>query len=260
MPVHVSPGFRDLLAGRPQPLGAVWVTTESPVAAEICAGAGLDLVLIDLEHSVGDVRSTLQLLRAIERYPVAPVVRTASQERAAIQPLLDVGASTIMVPMIESVRDAERVVATVRYPPAGVRGVGGAFTRATRWGQDPAALTEADPVSVIVQIETVRAIEAAREIAVIDGVDALFIGPADLAASMGLLGRATDPRVVALIEATIADLASGGATVGVNAFDPSVAARYVAAGASFVALAADATMLVGATARVRTDLDVLRGV
>jgi 4-hydroxy-2-oxoheptanedioate aldolase len=222
----------------------MWVCTGSPLVAEICAGSGLDWLLIDMEHSPNGLESVLAQLQAVSAYPVAPLVRVPIGDVVTIKQVLDVGAQNILVPMISSAAEAETVVAAVRYPPRGTRGVGSALARSARWNRVDGYLEDADGhVSLFVQIETAAGVDAAAAIAAVDGVDGVFVGPSDLAASMGLLGQQTHPEVVAAVLRAFEAVRNAGKSVGVNAFDPATAQNYLDSGASFVLVGADVTLL-----------------
>lgn len=244
MPLRLSPTFRDALAHADRPLAGMWVCTGSPLVAEICAGAGLDWLLIDMEHSPNGLESVLAQLQAVAAYPVSPLVRVPIGDVVTIKQVLDLGSQNILVPMVSSRRDAEAAVAAVRYPPRGTRGVGSALARSARWNRVDDYLQDADAhVSLFVQIETAAGVDAAAEIAAVDGVDGVFVGPSDLAASMGALGQQTHPDVVAAALRTFDAVRAAGKPVGVNAFDPAAAQAYLDAGASFVLVGADVGLL-----------------
>lgn len=244
MPLRLNPTFRDALAAASRPLAGIWVCSGSPLVAEICAGSGLDWTLIDMEHSSHSLDSVLAQLQAVAAYPITPVVRVPIGDVVVIKQVLDLGAQNILVPMVSSVTDAERAVSAVRYPPRGIRGVGSALARSARWNRVDGYLDDADRhVSLFVQIETADGVEAAAEIAAVDGVDGVFVGPSDLAASMGLLGQQTHPEVRAAVLRAFDAVRATGKPVGVNAFDPDVADGYLAAGASFVLVGADVALL-----------------
>jgi len=234
---------RRLGAGEPR--FGLWVASGSSYVTEICAGSGIDWLLLDLEHAPNDVRSTLEQLQVLAGYPdVDVVVRPPSADPVSIKRLLDVGAQNIIVPMIDDAAKAVAAVAATRYPPEGIRGVGSALARASRWNRISDYLVTADAtVSLTVQVETVASLEHLGEIADVDGVDAVFVGPADLAASMGKLGQPEHPDVVATIEAALATIVEHGKSAGVNAFNESVARRYLRAGAGFVLVGADVALL-----------------
>jgi 4-hydroxy-2-oxoheptanedioate aldolase len=245
MPVRLTlpPSFAAALAGRDRARIGMWVCSGSALVAEICAGSGLDWLLIDMEHAPNGVESVLAQLQAVAAYPIIPVVRVPANDPVVIKQVLDLGAQNVLVPMIASGAEAIAALRSVTYPPYGIRGVGSALGRAARWSRIDGYLPDASQsVSVIVQIETTEAVEQAGEIAA-SGVHGILVGPSDLAASMGLLGRQTHPDVVAAVEHCIEVGRRAGVPVGVNAFDPAVARQYLDAGASFLLAGADVTLL-----------------
>ena len=244
MPLRLTPTLRDALARSDRPLVGMWVCSGSPLVAEIAAGSGLDWLLVDMEHAPNGLESVLAQLQAVAAYPVVPVVRVPSADPVLIKQVLDLGAQTILVPMVESAQEAAAAVAAVRYPPRGRRGVGSALGRSARWNRVEGYLGDADEhVSLLVQVESDAAVAAAGEIAAVDGVDGVFVGPSDLAASMGLLGQQTHPDVRAAVRSTFEAARAAGTPVGVNAFDPAVADDYLGHGASFVLVGADVALL-----------------
>ena len=250
MPVRVNlpETFAARLVVADRPLVGMWVCSGSPIVAEIAAGSGLDWVLIDAEHSPNGLESILGQLYAVSAYPVAPVVRPPIGDVVVIKQYLDLGVQNLLVPMVDSAEQAAELVRAVRYPGGGVRGVGASLARSSRWNRvDDYLHTASATVSLTVQIESATAVAAAAEIAAVDGVDALFVGPADLAASMGLLGQQSHPDVVAAVLTSIEAGRTAGKPVGVNAFVPDDAERYLAAGASFVAVGADVSILARAS-------------
>ncbi|MFU8945528.1 HpcH/HpaI aldolase family protein [Mycetocola zhadangensis] len=244
MPLQLTPTFRDDLAEANRPLIGMWVCSGSPLVAEICAGSGLDWLLVDAEHGPNGLESILAQLQAIAGYPITPLVRAPYADIVVIKQYLDLGVQNLLIPMVNTGDEARAVVSAVRYPPRGVRGVGSALARGARWNRVDNYLARADEyVSLFVQIETADAVANVAEIASVDGVDGAFVGPSDLAASMGLLGQQEHPDVVASVEHAIRTISELGKPVGVNAFDPKVAERYLAAGADFVLVGADVSLL-----------------
>jgi 4-hydroxy-2-oxoheptanedioate aldolase len=244
MSLRLNPTFRDRLADSDRPLVGLWACSGSPLVAEILAGSGIDWLLIDMEHSANSLASVLTQLQAVAGYPVAPVVRVPFGDDVVLKQVLDIGAQNVLVPMVNSAEQARAVVEAVRYPPRGRRGVGSSLARSARWNRVDGYLAEADRhVSLTVQIETAEAVENAAEIAAVDGVDAVFVGPADLAASLGVLGQQTHPEVLAAVRGTFDAVRGAGKPVGVNAFDPTAADDYLSGGAAFVAVAADVSIL-----------------
>lgn len=247
MPLRLTPTFRDALAApreQGRALVGMWVCSGSPLVAEICAGSGLDWLLVDMEHSPNGLESVLAQLQAVAAYPVTPVVRVPVGDVVTIKQVLDLGAQNLLVPMVSSADEARAVVEAVRYPPRGRRGVGSALARSARWNRVERYLDDADThVSLFVQVETVEGVAAAGAVAAVDGVDGVFVGPSDLAASMGLLGRQDHPDVVAAVHRAFEAVRAAGKPVGVNAFDPALSRAYVGAGATFVLVGADVTLL-----------------
>jgi 4-hydroxy-2-oxoheptanedioate aldolase len=230
-----------LLAGERQ-IG-LWCALGDPYAAEIVAGSGFDWLMFDTEHSPGGVESVLGQLQAVEPYPVSAVVRPAANDTVLIKKFLDVGAQTLLVPMVQTVEDARNAVAAMRYAPAGVRGVAGTM-RASRYGRvkDYFHIAEAE-LCLLVQIETVEALSRLEEIASVDGVHGVFIGPNDLAASMGHIGDQAHPQVVGAIESAIARLKAIGKPSGIYSA-PDSARRYLDLGMVFAAVGGDSSLLI----------------
>ncbi|MCC3278404.1 HpcH/HpaI aldolase/citrate lyase family protein [Arthrobacter sp. zg-Y40] len=245
MPLRMSPEetFAARLAAGGRQTG-MWVCSGSPLVAEICAGSGLDWLLIDAEHSPNGLESLLAQLQAVHGYPVSAVVRPPSGDAVLLKQYLDLGAQNLLIPMVDSAEQAAELVRAVRYPPQGIRGVGSALARASRWNRIDGYLENAaESVTLLVQIESAAAVENVAEIAAVDGVDGLFLGPADLAASMGHLGQQEHPDVVAAVEHCIRVAQAAGKPVGVNAFAEATARRYIAAGVDFILVGADVALL-----------------
>jgi len=248
MPLRLDPSFRERLASSDRALIGMWACSGSTLVTEVAAGSGLDWLLIDMEHSTNTLESVLLQLQTVAAYPITPLVRVPSNDTVAIKQILDLGAQNLIVPMVSSADEARAAVAATRYPPAGVRGVGSALARSARWNRVDGYLHEsAQHTSLTVQIETAAGVDAAAEIAAVDGIDAVFVGPSDLSASMGLLGQQTHPDVVAAVEKVFTAVKAAGKPVGVNAFDPAAADAYVAGGADFVAVGADVALLARAS-------------
>ena len=232
---------RALITGKPQ-IG-LWVGMVDPSVAELLAGVGFDWLCLDAEHSPNDVRTVLAQLQAIAAYPVQAVVRPVHGADELIKQYLDIGVQTILVPMIETPEQAARIVAATRYPTRGHRGVASA-TRASRWGRIEGYLRGADQeMCVIVQVESVKGLANLAEIAAVEGVDGVFFGPADLAASMGHLGKPTEPAVQKAIVDGICAVRRAGKAVGTLTADRKLAREYLALGASFVAVGIDMSLL-----------------
>lgn len=245
MQVRVSrgPAWQQAIAGERPQIG-MWVATASTTVAEICAGSGLDWLLIDSEHAPNDLVTIAAQLQVVAAYPITPVVRPPEGDTVAIKQLLDAGAEILLIPMVESAEQARELVAATRYPPAGIRGVGSALARASRWNRVEGYLANAnDGISVLLQVESKAGLDALEDICAVEGVDGVFIGPADLAASLGYLGKPDHPDVVEVVENAIKTIVASGKAAGVNAFGEELARRYLAAGASFILVGADITLL-----------------
>ncbi|WP_293770615.1 HpcH/HpaI aldolase/citrate lyase family protein [uncultured Corynebacterium sp.] len=251
LPIKLPPTFTQALdqAAREGqgPLIGAWISSGSEAAAEIIASAGYGWTLIDGEHSPYGLETILSLLRATDVYGIPRMVRVPVNDTVLIKQYLDLGVQNLMVPMVNTGTEAEAAVAAMHYPPRGVRGVGSALARSSRWnGVDNYLATASETLSLTVQIESADAVEHVEEIVATEGVDQIFVGPSDLAASMGLLGEQTHPDVVAAVNHTFAAVQAAGKRVGVNAFNPDQARAYLDAGASFALVGADVQLLAGA--------------
>ena len=236
---------RALRQGRPQ-IG-LWVGLADAYAAELLATTGFDCLVIDAEHAPNDPRSVLAQLQAMAPYPVQPIVRPVCGSVELIKQYLDIGAQTLIIPMVETPEQARQMVAATRYPTRGVRGVGSALARASRWNQvDDYLRRSEEEMCVLVQVESVNALTQLEHIAAVDGVDGVFFGPADLAASMGLLGKPSDPAVRAAILQGIAAVNRAGKAAGTLTSDRQLAHEYLKHGALFVAVGVDTSILVKA--------------
>lgn len=243
-----------LKAGEAQ-LG-LWCSLGGPTVAEMLATTGFDWITIDTEHAPAEVTDVLPALQALAAYPeVSPIVRPAINDSVLIKRHLDQGAQTLILPYVQTKEEAEQAVAAVRYPPHGIRGVAG-LTRASRYGtvKDYAAQADAE-VCLIVQVETVSAMEQLEDIAGVDGVDGIFFGPSDLSASMGLTGQPNHPDVKAAIRDALSRLAAIGVPGGALCLDPAWARDAFADGAAFVAVGLDLHLLSNAARSLRTEFD-----
>ena len=230
----------------------MFLALADPVVAEICAGAGFDLLVIDDEHGANDVRTVLAQLQAVSAYPVETAVRVVTGDTAVIKRSLDLGARTLFVPMVETADQAASIVAATRYR-SGSRGVSSA--RAARWGRIDGYHTHADDdICVIVQLESSTALDNVEAICAVDGVDGAFVGPMDLATSLGHPGGGTLPHIVTIVEQTIARIVGTGKAAGVMATTSDLVDRYLAAGAQFVTVGVDTTTLAAATTALRRSL------
>lgn len=240
-----------LKAGESQ-LG-LWNTIGGNTVPEMLGGAGFDWVLVDCEHAPIETVEVLSALQAIGQTPdVSAVVRPAANDPVLFKRLLDMGAQTLLVPYVQTAAEAASAVEAMRYGPTGVRGMAG-MTRATRYGRVADYYTRAeDELCLVVQVETIGAIAELEAIAQTDGVDAVFIGPSDLSASMGLRGQTAHPEVVAVIEDAFARLDAIGVPVGVMALDPAEAKAYIAKSSIMTAVGVDLVMLAEAVANLRS--------
>jgi 4-hydroxy-2-oxoheptanedioate aldolase len=251
--------FKTALLARETPQIGLWLGLADPYSAEICAGGGFDWLLIDGEHAPNDIRSILAQLQAIASYAAHPVVRPPVSDVHLIKQLLDIGAQSLLIPMVETPEQARLLVSATRYPPAGIRGVGTALARAAQWNRTPNYLQEADSeICLLVQIETRKGLENLDAIASLEGVDGVFIGPADLSAALGHRGNPGHPEVQAAIETAIGRIIAAGKAAGILSADETLARRYLELNCSFVAVGVDTTILARTTQdlarRFRTSL------
>ena len=240
--------FRQgLQSGRTQ--YGLWLGIPDTSAAEIVAGSGFDWVVVDHEHGAFDLSGVMAHLQAMAPYDVAPVVRPVDDNAALLKKLCDIGAQSFIVPMIDTAEQAARVVAAVRYPPDGQRGMGTSLARAARWNNVSGYLDRAnDEMLVVVQAETTTAIDNLDDIANTDGVDGVFIGPSDLSASMGHVGNASHPEVVETIRDALRRIRAAGKHAGLLCLDEAGIADYESCGANFIGVGVD-TLLLGNAAR-----------
>jgi 4-hydroxy-2-oxoheptanedioate aldolase len=245
--------FKAALANSQRQIG-FWLSMADAYMAEVSATAGFDWLLIDAEHAPNDVRSILAQLQAVAAYRAEAVVRPVNAEPALLKRLLDIGARNLLIPMIDSAEQARAAVAAVRYPPHGIRGVGSAVGRASRWSSRADYLDIADSeICLLVQAETVTALENLPAICEVDGVDGVFIGPADLAASMGYRGKAGHPDVQKAIDAAMRTIIDSGKAAGTLTSDPALARHYLELGCTFVATGVDILMFANAARKLARD-------
>lgn len=245
MDMPVNTFKQRLLAGDAQV--GLWLGLADPYCAELAANAGFDWLLIDGEHAPNDLRSLLGQLQAVAPYPAQPIIRPPIGDPVLIKQLLDIGVQTLLVPMVDSAAQAAELVRAMRYPPFGIRGVGSALARASRWNSIPGYLDKADEqMCLLVQIENLDGLANLDAIAAVEGVDGVFIGPADLSAAMGHRGNPGHPEVQAAIEDAIARIRLAGKAVGILSADEALARRYLELGCSFVAVGVDTSLLMKA--------------
>ena len=234
--------FKRALAAQRAQIG-LWSSLSSNYSVEVIAGAGFDWILLDMEHSPNDLESLLAQLQAAAPYPSHAVVRVPWNDMVAIKRILDVGAQSLLVPYVSTAEEARAAVAHTRYPPKGVRGVAGT-TRATRFGRVKDYARRAhEEICLLVQVETQAALDNIEAICAVEGVDGVFVGPADLHASMGYVGEIANPRVKPLIDDAIRRIRKAGKAPGILTPSEEDARRWLDGGALFVAVGADVGIL-----------------
>lgn len=230
-----------LAAGKPQ-IG-LWSSLSNAYCVEVIAGAGYDWILIDTEHSPADLENVLSQLQAAAPYATEAVVRVPWNDMVTIKRTLDIGARSILIPYVQTVEEARNAVAYTRYPPQGVRGVA-ATTRATRFGRVKGYTKRVhDELCVLVQIETELGLKNLEAIASVEGIDGVFIGPADLHASLGYLGESNNPKVMPVIDDALRRIRKCGKAPGILTGVEADAKRWLEVGALFVAVGADVGIL-----------------
>jgi 2-keto-3-deoxy-L-rhamnonate aldolase RhmA len=247
--------FRQLLkrSGSQPPVGT-WLLSASPLLAEAAGHAGFDWGVIDMEHGPLDMGDVVHLLQAVAGTRLVPVLRVPWNDTVTIKRVLDAGASTLLVPFVQNAAEAMSAVAATRYPPQGVRGMAG-MSRAAHFGMTADHFTTANRgIGVIVQIETQEALDNLESIAAVDGVDALFMGPADLSGSMGLVGKATHPRVMTAMADAARRCHALGKPLGTIGVELEVVAQYRAMGYDFLAVDSDIGHFVQSARRALTAL------
>ncbi|MFL6652261.1 MAG: HpcH/HpaI aldolase family protein, partial [Sulfurifustaceae bacterium] len=221
----------------------LWASLASHYSAEIIAGAGFDWILLDTEHAPNDLESLLAQLQAVAAYPTTPIVRVPWNDMVTIKRVLDIGAQSLLIPYVSSAEEARAAVSYTRYPPQGVRGLAG-VTRASRFGRIKDYATRAsEEICVLVQAETRQAIDNLEAIAAVDGVDGIFIGPADLHASLGYPGELAHPKVKPIIDESIRRIRKAGKAPGILTSSEADAKHWLGCGAQFVAVGADLGLL-----------------
>ncbi len=233
-------------AGRKQ--YGIWNGIPHSYAAEILAGAGFDWVLIDAEHGPFEMNQIIVQLQAMSRYPVSPILRMRNADPVYMKPLLDAGIQSFIIPMVESGDTAEQMVKALRYAPEGTRGVGTALARAAKWNRVNNYFKDAnDQMCLITQVESVNGVEALGDILAVEGVDVVFMGPADLAGTMGHLGNPGHPEVKAVVKDCIHKIVKSGKTAGVLTSSKELIADYTAIGARMIGVGLDTIILAKAT-------------
>ena len=241
----LSNPFKEALAENRVQYG-YWMALASPYTAEICATAGFDWLLIDGEHGPNDIRSILAQLQAVAAYPSQPVVRPLEGSAASIKQLLDIGAHNLLIPMVETAEQARHLVSATRYPPAGVRGVGAAIARSSRWlAVDNYEREIENEICLVLQIESRNGLDNLDQILEVDGYDGIFIGPSDLAASLGRIGNTRHPEVQPAISAAIAKIRRANKAAGILSIEDDMIQSYQKMGAVFIAIGVDTITLAG---------------
>jgi 4-hydroxy-2-oxoheptanedioate aldolase len=221
----------------------LWSSLASNVAAEIVSDSGFDWILLDTEHSPNEIPDLLSQLQAVQAGTATPIVRPAWNDAVLAKRILDIGAQSLLFPYVQNAEEARRAVAATRYPPQGVRGVSVA-ARASRYGRTPGYLTKANAeICVLVQVETGPALKQIEAIANVEGVDGVFIGPSDLAASLGHLGNPQHAAVQAAMQDAVNRLKALGKPAGILTSNEEEARSYIAWGYLFVAVGADVGLL-----------------
>ncbi len=246
---------RAIAAGQPQ-IG-LWLSLVSPASTEVAAGAGFDWLIIDMEHSANDLPEVLQHLRAAEGGTAEPVVRLQWNDPVIVKRLLDAGARTLLFPFIQSAAEAKRAVEATRYPPRGIRGVAG-VTRANRFGRVPGYFARAESeICVLVQLETRKAVAAVDDIAAVDGIDGLFVGPADLSADFGHPNDWNHPEIWDAILHAGTRAQKAGKAAGFLSGKEEDCRKVLGAGFCFVAVGSDLGIVArGCDGLVKTYSDV----
>ncbi len=234
--------FKHALAQGRLQIG-LWCSLCSNITAEIVADSGFDWLLLDSEHSPNEVPDLLQQLQAVARGTATPIVRPPWNDIVMIKRVLDIGAPSLLIPYVQNAEEARRAVAATRYPPEGARGVT-ASGRAARYGRVKDYLKTAhSELCLLVQVETRAALDQLEAIASIEGIDGVFIGPSDLAASLGHVGNPQHPEVQAALEDAVRRLTAIGKPAGILTANEDEARRYIGWGYLFVAVGSDLGLL-----------------
>lgn len=240
--MQLSNPFKEHLKNKQIQYG-LWMSSTSSYMAEISATSNYDWCLIDMEHAPNTLQTTLAQLQAVAPYPMHPVVRVAEGTKVNIKQALDIGAKSLLIPMVDTAEQAAKIVKAMEYPPEGVRGVGAFVARASRWGRVTDYMTNTnDHLCLLVQVETKLGIEQLDDILKVDGIDGVFIGAADLSASLGYPNNAAHPVVQDVMKTAIQKIVAAGKAAGFLAPNPDVAKRVIEWGVTFIAIGVD-TML-----------------
>lgn len=246
--------FKGVIKTTTTPLLGIWNGIPNTSAAEIIASSGFDWILIDGEHAPFDLSNMLLQLQALARYDIPVFVRIPKTDVALIKQILDIGVQNLLVPMVESAAEAELIYKATQYPPKGIRGIGSGLARAAQWGKIGDYLFQAGPeITSLVQIESVPGVENIDAILEVDGLDGIFVGPSDLAASMGYLGQPHHPEVTRVATEVIQKARKAGKVAGVMALEKQYAHAFAAVGANMIAVAVDTMLFSKACSDLITD-------
>lgn len=252
MPAPMNP-FKAALS-RGETVFGCWLSLGSPVSTELMGTAGFDWLLIDAEHTAYDISNLRSQLVALEASESHAVLRVPVGETWILKQVLDLGAQSVLVPMVESAEQAREIARAVKYPPHGTRGVGYTTTRASGFGAiTDYGTTADDQICLLVQVENLKGLEALDDILAVDGIDGVFVGPADLSADMGYMGQLTHPDVMKTITETLSRIAASGKAPGILSSDKAVLDAAMEAGARFVAVGLDSALLARAARALAKD-------
>jgi len=245
--------FKHALKGD-RPLFGLWSSIAGAYAIEALAGAGLDWLMLDAEHSPNSLQTVLSSLQVLAAYPTQAVVRLPLNDMVMIKQYLDIGVQTLLIPQINTAEEARLAVAYTRYPPHGLRGVGGT-TRATRFGRIPGYAQRAhEELCILVQVESREALDNLEEIAAVEGIDGVFIGPADLHASLGYVGQTRNPDVIPLMDEAVRRIQRAGKPAGtLLTGDAEDGMRWVRNGTRFIAVGSDLGLMARGAERLVED-------
>lgn len=259
MPAPINQLKADLKAGEVRT--GLWLALANPTTAAIAAGAGYDWCLIDGEHGPNTIETALAQAQAIEGRGAACVARVTENRPDLIKQMLDIGVQTLLIPMVDSAEDARAAVSACRYPPEGTRGNGALLGRASEYGTIADYVPTANAqICILLQVETRKGLANLDEILAVEGVDGVFIGPADLSADMGFAGQPDAPEVAEAIEGAIPRIAAAGKAPGIVTFKADAMKRYVDLGVTFLGVGGDATTYAHAVHELaRTSREAISG-
>ena len=252
--MNLPPNRMKLALKNNQPSLGLWSQIPDPLVAEMLTGTRFDWLVLDMEHGPYDLETTVSMLQAMNGASMAPAVRPPWNDMVLIKRALDIGAQTLILPFVQNGEEARQAVSSVRYPPHGRRGVAGS-TRASRYGRDAGYLAGAsNDICLIVQAETAESLSRIEEIASVEGIDGVFIGPSDLSASMGHLGKPGSDEVQTAIREAAQKIRAAGKAPGILAGSVDDAKRYIEWGFLFVACAVDLKLLTVTVDKLYADM------